>query len=1574
MAADDDGTFTINIQGPDESTTVFQNQQENALQANPQRADGSNANAERRNVSTRPRSRQTASSYRVPRPASEVLNTAKPVGAAQNTSSSTAMQGSYTVGSSDTMWSIATRYLPPDRSVNEFQIVASIYRHNPNAFIGGNVNRLRAGRISIPSLSEIARESSATGSELLERGTMQLPALATTQPAKSSDHAAATSNARQILDRASQLPSFQATENLVKNARAERQAELEQQTALSVSSPSSQTEDASQNRDPLTKVANEAVADAQGDKETSKPSSAQQEPQKTTAVSASPAANSYSSDNQVAKNFDPDALRIMLEGSQKQIDKRMLDINQKLMDSIERMQKANEAVIKSTDSAVASLAKQYDGMLAELQQNVTELKGGLAAVERDTANMREMILANDEKLEALQVRLADGKSGVLPEKSDYQKSYIYLIAGIGFLTLLLLSLFVFVKLKSRASKRSLQQDLSELSDESTTTADDELLSDTVAKEDSGSQNEKEQNSDVRQAWDKAAAEVARDEDGDVNNEDQADKEAKTLWNKALQHGSEGAVDTVNQEGYASEKAGHAASDSQPQDEVASDDEGPVTNGGADKQINNEPAKDHELSEAWSQALAEQKASDEKENAENTVLEKDEHKSNWNNSEPDELSKYIGRSGSEWLDKIGDEKSENETSSDAKPTVAESEAATHDDEEPVNQKDLADAWEAALAEQQAQSSTYDDNEGQDAKDRDGNDDKSSETEDVIAPKNEASAERAETVDAENDHEKNDNAKQEAHADDPSADPKPSQSKDKNSEADGTVSELSDDALNFEKAMKEASAASEGEDDYKQNSESAGQVQESEQKPEQMPSEEPDEEMSNQDDSKQDESLNEASIQDSQEPADGAVNLEDAVKKTSVLDDSIMSHEDLSGEKGQDPAFSSEDLQKDPQNEASLVEDSKQDENLETETRPEDHESSEDALSFANAMKQASASFAEGGTQTKKPDEINALADNAVEDPESAAKKQDVAQTVHDDENAEQITKESAQSEALKQEAADEPLSDNFEDLLQKISNGSQKIHPDEEPEEEEKAETDSDDGQAAEKSDQHEQSLADEKLKDQVLQADKKAFDAVMHELAGEAAHEDSTLLEDGQSGADDASALFAKDFAAMMAKSGKQNESKEPDAGFLDSTQKAILNEPDEIGNNEVQNLQDEPDPSLQQSKAGEVSEVDDQHVLPAEQENSSAIKAEVDHKLPDETADLHTQEVPKDPDESESGSQLSNDQTAEQFADHASYQDVAQKEREELLEKESANDSLSQDGSAGINENKQQADESLKQPEKSDQDAEEEAYLKIPQKDSSSLQSVEHWFVPDDEQDVPGLEFDGGNYPDGGSQDDKIQNADENNESVPPEEHWDDLEKQGTEQQSYSPFNWAVPKEEDFDALENSINEGGSKQGDDQVPSVEPDKTSVSDLGDLSLATDDQGEETQSEKKNDLKLSSSDQLKDQQNDQSGENLPEEQGHFSATYEASDPQTEAIVNMLAKGIPEQELEDHDESLNALDDEAVARMVSDEVPEESFGSAYENGALPDSKNRSEGRNRGLSKDAAADILKRGAFKDVLRDRQ
>jgi pilus assembly protein FimV len=87
------------------------------------------------------------STFSSPPPASQSNNFNQPV-----TRSSV---DSYRVRSGDTLWEIAER-VRPDRSISVHQTMIAIQRANPDAFINGNINLLRNGRVlRIPSAGEI---------------------------------------------------------------------------------------------------------------------------------------------------------------------------------------------------------------------------------------------------------------------------------------------------------------------------------------------------------------------------------------------------------------------------------------------------------------------------------------------------------------------------------------------------------------------------------------------------------------------------------------------------------------------------------------------------------------------------------------------------------------------------------------------------------------------------------------------------------------------------------------------------------------------------------------------------------------------------------------------------------------------------------------------------------------------------------------------------------------------------------------------------------------------------------------------------------------------------------------------------------------------------------------------------------------------------------------------------------------------------------------------------------------------------------------------------------------------------
>jgi len=77
-------------------------------------------------------------------------------------------------GPSDTLWTIAQR-MRPDNSVSMQQVMLAIQDKNPEAFIGGNINRLKRGQVlRAPSLAEIERRSQAEASRVVARQNQEL--------------------------------------------------------------------------------------------------------------------------------------------------------------------------------------------------------------------------------------------------------------------------------------------------------------------------------------------------------------------------------------------------------------------------------------------------------------------------------------------------------------------------------------------------------------------------------------------------------------------------------------------------------------------------------------------------------------------------------------------------------------------------------------------------------------------------------------------------------------------------------------------------------------------------------------------------------------------------------------------------------------------------------------------------------------------------------------------------------------------------------------------------------------------------------------------------------------------------------------------------------------------------------------------------------------------------------------------------------------------------------------------------------------------------------------------------------
>ncbi len=688
-AAADDGTFTINIQGPDNS----ESQSSQTDQALPERIQEaplpSNVNQNRR-ASARAAARRAAQALgqapartrtAVPAATSAASSQAQSQTQAQNqnngntaaSQNAQAMPTSVRVNSGESLWQIATRLLPADRSVNEFQIAASIYRNNPQAFNNGNAGSIRAGTLKIPPVSEIAREDPKVGSDLLSRGNIALPPLKNPAPAatpKTTDSG--------VIARSEQTPVFTATETANRQFQEERKAQREK-------------------LDSQLAAAEAVAADPEGASESDKALAQGKSPDKT---EDNKVADTDKTDAAVSAKLDANTLKQMLDGSRDALDAKSKEIDKKLVQAIDRMTKSNESTLTAANSAVSGIAKQYDGTISSLQQTISDLKGQVSKLTRDNNKMRDMLLATDEKLQNLQVQMANGATAP-GDASAYQRSLILIISGIGLLTLMLLILFVFFKVKSRQRGRTIETDLSDEDEDKEPSEEDKLLSDTISTSETEAiegQNDQPQETapDVP-----AGAEAAPADNASAQSEGGAGQNADKTDQSAGKPGEQPENNTAQEQTGADQDAAQKAWDDAAIEKAQEKDKDPDRDAMAQwaealAQQNSEQTKSAEVgssegttgdgkdsaksddgADAWAAAMAEQKAGE----SGNDTAEK----------QPDAQSAQSDDGADAWAAAMAEQKA-GESGNDAVEKQTETPSSQSDDG--------ADAWAAAMAEQKA----------------------------------------------------------------------------------------------------------------------------------------------------------------------------------------------------------------------------------------------------------------------------------------------------------------------------------------------------------------------------------------------------------------------------------------------------------------------------------------------------------------------------------------------------------------------------------------------------------------------------------------------------------------------------------------------------------------------------------------------------------------------------------------------------------------------------------------------------------------------------------------------------------
>ena len=659
MSADEDGTFTITIQGPEVEDTVPQVQPvQPAIRAPVRRAA--------------PRQNRQATVNATATRAPSATATRQPQTESNATSVQQTPARTYSVASGDTIWSVAHRYLPLDRSVNEFQIVASIYRHNRGAFGRGNVNNLLRTTITIPPVSEIARETTDTGSRLLAQGSMTLPPLgnapATVNTQATLNNTATPAPATQASKPMQSLsdndiPQYTATETKIKKLQEEAVKK-----DLSVAMPEN-TRGADLDKSQVTEETvpngnNEGSADNNKKAETAKAMSA----------------------DLAAAAVDAQSIRIMLDGNKKAIDEKTKVLEQQLAEAMDRMKKTSAATAKTAADSVSTLASQYDNIISGLQQDIIEIKGNISKISQDNDRMREMLLANDEKIEDMQLQLSKFSVSTPTSVVDLDKPVMMILFGAGLLALVLMIVFLIIKLKSRASAK-MTDDFDVEDDYS---SDDTLLSDengSIDLEAPVSGDEEPDTTDVPQR------ELDKNNNS-INSPSDSASDVEAALNEKKQADAEVSASNATEIPDNSATADNTGADATEKDPAQEAWDNAATTHSSD-----EIKDDKDVMDEWSKALDEQTGSEK-----NVDLDKDENK---DTSQDDMASAWeAALNEQENSEKKDDDKSksDDEAMADAwSAALNEQKEAEEKSEEKNNtskseEETMADAWSAALNEQ------------------------------------------------------------------------------------------------------------------------------------------------------------------------------------------------------------------------------------------------------------------------------------------------------------------------------------------------------------------------------------------------------------------------------------------------------------------------------------------------------------------------------------------------------------------------------------------------------------------------------------------------------------------------------------------------------------------------------------------------------------------------------------------------------------------------------------------------------------------------------------------------------------
>ena len=640
LPADDDGTFTITIQGPDVETTAPVRQQRRPSRQN-----------------------QSSAQNYYPQNYPQYQNNEVYQNEVQGNGSALR---TYNVKPGDTIWSVAHRYAQANPNINEFQVIASIYRYNPRAFAGGNVNNLVRTTLRIPPDSEIAREDMSVGSALLNAGSMTLPPLPQYQrqlqqvPAGSQQYATQNQQGR-VNQQGGEVPSYTATETRIREYQEQKEREANGElieNGVNSNRDMQNGNDRRNNRQQTTPNAPQPVAN-QNTQNTNTAQAQTPEDQTSTATLPDDAKLTKQQVEEVLElikknggnhdSVDAKSTSLMLDETKKQIEKRIKVLEQQLADALARMKKTSAVTAQTAADSVSSLSSQYDNIIAGIQQDIIEIKGNVSKISQDNDSMREMLLANDEKIEDMQLQMAQFTVSSVDTTINLDKPLMMILLGAGFLSVVVLIIFLIFKSRARAHARKYTDDFDTELDGN----EDVLLSDDNSSMDLGNidvppppESDDEKNSAEKNSTEETNTELtASTPDAAAD----AAKKAQADWDKAQNDTAPGAE---NKDQAVLDEWSKALNE---------DDK----NKSAEVEVKSD---DESVADAWASALGEQAQAEKTGENEKTA-----------SGEQEDMA-------AAWAAALGEQ-------ADAESGAKKEESAASNEQE-----DMAAAWAAALGEQ------------------------------------------------------------------------------------------------------------------------------------------------------------------------------------------------------------------------------------------------------------------------------------------------------------------------------------------------------------------------------------------------------------------------------------------------------------------------------------------------------------------------------------------------------------------------------------------------------------------------------------------------------------------------------------------------------------------------------------------------------------------------------------------------------------------------------------------------------------------------------------------------------------